>query len=131
MNDRFEDELRGALRPVDPGADFAARVLAQTSRRAPETQSDGGKVVRLRRRVLRWLPLALAATLVAAVLVRHEYQLRRELEQGRIAREQLMEALRVTSDKLDMAYRAAQGQPAIELQDEPEADDSKPKDTTI
>ena len=127
MNDRFEDDLRAALRPLDPGADFAERVLARLPERAPVAQ-DTTKVVsmRSRRAALRWLPLALAATLVVAVLVRHEWQLRQEVERGRIAREQLMDALRVTSEKLDVAYRAAQSQPAIELKDEttPESDNT-------
>jgi hypothetical protein len=120
MNDRFETELHKALRPVDPGANFAERVLARLPQKQPVQLSRA-------RRVWRWVPAAIAASIVAAVLIRHEWQLRRELEQGRIAREQLMEALRVTSEKLDVAYRAAQGQPAIEIKDE-----SKPKaDTTI
>jgi hypothetical protein len=41
---------------------------------------------------------------VVAVLLTHEWQMRR-LEQGREARRQLIEALRVTDEKLGLAYR--------------------------
>jgi hypothetical protein len=121
MNDRFEEELRKALRPVDPGTNFAERVLAKLPQKATVPLSGT-------RRAWRWIPAAIAASLVAAVLIRHEWQLRRELEQGRIAREQLMEALRVTSEKLDVAYRAAQGRPAIEIKEDAEP---KSDETTI
>ncbi|HTE40812.1 MAG TPA: hypothetical protein VK629_08275 [Steroidobacteraceae bacterium] len=101
MTDSLEKSLHKTLEPVDPGEQFVSRVLARLS--------DQPAVLEARvppRRVWRWIPFALAASLVAAVLVRHELQLREEVERGRVAREQLLEALRVTSEKLDVAYRA-------------------------
>jgi hypothetical protein len=50
------------------------------------------------------VPAALAASLMAAVFVGHEWHERREQE-GLQARKQLIEALRVTAEKLDLAYR--------------------------
>ena len=132
MSDRFERELRQALRPVEPSANFAERVLARLPQDAAPSASAVTPIdarAGIRKRMLRWIPVALAASLVAAVLIRHEMQLREEIEQGRIAREQLMEALRVTSEKLDVAYRAVNNQPARNLKSEPK---SEPKsDETI
>jgi sensor domain CHASE-containing protein len=54
-------------------------------------------------RPARWLPVALAASLILTVVVIHEH---RKREQGLQARQQLIEALRVTGEKLDLAYRA-------------------------
>jgi hypothetical protein len=52
-----------------------------------------------------WLAFGLAASVVLAAILAHEWQARR-LEQGREARRQLIEALRVTDEKLNLAYRA-------------------------
>jgi hypothetical protein len=102
MSDQLETQLRKVLEPVDPGDLFVSRVVA----RLPDQPVVPAPVNTVRRRVWRWVPVALAASLVGGVLVRHEMQLRQELEEGRVAREQLLEALRVTSEKLDVAYRA-------------------------
>lgn len=96
MSNDFEDQLRGALRPVDPDAGFAQRVM---SRIENEPRSP-----RLPARRFRWLAAALAASMVLGVTVIHERQARREQE-GLGARKQLIEALRVTGEKLDLAYR--------------------------
>jgi hypothetical protein len=97
MSNNLDDELRGALRPVDPGEDFAQHVqlrIAQDSR-----QSRRPAKARY-----QWLPVALAASVVLGFLISHDWQMRRE-QQGLEARRQLIEALRVTSAKLDLAYR--------------------------
>lgn len=95
----LERRLRVALRPVNPGAGFAAAVLAriaaEPARPAPRSRSPA---------VVSWLAFGLAASVVLAVLLAHEWQVRR-IEQGREARRQLIEALRVTDDKLNLAYR--------------------------
>ena len=104
MSNDLEDRLRQALRPVDPGEDFTARVLARVASeeaREPRTGIPGPRSVP--RRFL-WAPVALAASLAAAVVIRHAWQERREME-GLQARKQLIQALRVTSQKLDLAYR--------------------------
>ena len=63
----------------------------------------------MRRRL--WLPLTLAASLAAALIIRREWHEQRDL-QGPQARRQLIEALRVTSRKLDLAYRIVNTPPA-------------------
>jgi hypothetical protein len=95
----LEEELRRALRPLDPSAGFAERVTARLeSRRRPR-----GLAARY-----RWLPAALAACLVLSLFAAFGWQAHRQRE-GLAARAQLMQALRVTSQKLDLAYRGVQG----------------------
>jgi hypothetical protein len=109
MDDNLEQQLRAALRPVNPPEDFPAGVLARIARE--------GSVRRLRPRLLPrspaatgWLGFGLAASVVVAVLIGHQWQARRT-EQGLEARRQLLEALRVTDEKLDVAYRAVNTTP--------------------
>ncbi|MEP7244837.1 MAG: hypothetical protein ABI885_14315 [Gammaproteobacteria bacterium] len=108
MSEPLEEKLRNALRPVDPGEDFTARMLARV---AAEAGSDRMRpampVVRKPASRFIWLPAALAASLVVAVAATYEWHAREaKREQAGIeARNQVMEALRVTSNKLDLAYR--------------------------
>jgi len=95
----LERGLRSALRAVDPGEGFAPRVLARIAVEPAQVErpARAGAMV-------SWLAFGLAASVVLAVLLAHEWQVRR-LEQGREARRQLIEALRVTDEKLDLTYR--------------------------
>jgi hypothetical protein len=92
----LEGELRRALQRQDPGERFTARVLSAL----PERHS---KPVRRWSRT-RWLPMALAASLTVLVIGQQLLE-RRERQRGDLAREQVLEALRLTSAKLDVAYR--------------------------
>jgi anti-sigma factor RsiW len=103
MRDDLEEQLRHALRPIEPGEAFTERMLARLDRDTSHSRSRF-RWPRSARRRAAWIPVALAASVVAAVLFRHELLQRRE-ERGIEAREQLIEALRVTSQKLDLAYR--------------------------
>jgi hypothetical protein len=96
MSKDFEQQLREALRPVDPDEGFEQRVMARIAQER----------TRRRTKVTRWVSVALAASVVfAAILGAHEWQVRREQE-GLEARKQLIEALRLTGEKLDIAYQA-------------------------
>jgi hypothetical protein len=96
MNDKFENELREALRPVDPDEDFASRVMSRIRFERPRRRN--------------WqMPAALAASLILGVVLVHAWQVQRE-RQGLQARQQLMEALRVTGEKLDLVYRGVNGE---------------------
>lgn len=115
MTDEFENQLRRALRPVDAPEGFTERLM---SRLPPATVAKAPVIVALpppvRRKPRNFaLPGALAASLVAAVMLgqhmAHEIEIgrqQRELAEGRAASRELMEALRVTSQKLDLAYQA-------------------------
>lgn len=104
-DEELERQLRAALRPVNPGTDFSARVMARVA------AEEAARRVRPRRppAVAAWLSFGLAASVVVALLLGHQWQARRT-EQGLEARRQLLEALRVTDAKLDLAYRAVNTQ---------------------
>jgi len=129
MNEDFENQLRRALRPVEPPEGFAERVLRQLPpRRAPATVTPiaVARAARPATGPSLWrrisTPTALAASLIVAVLAgRHVADERAVAEQraGLEASRELMQALRVTSQKLDLAYEAVQ-RPAPQSADEEE-----------
>ena len=124
MTDNFEDELRRALRPVKAPAGFADRVL----RALPERRESG--VIPLASRAVAarppnyWqrlrAPAALAASLTLAVVLGQQvaiHQQQREEADGLAASQELLQALRVTSQKLDLAYQAVKSPPAAGVEE--------------
>ena len=97
----IDDELHKALRPIDPDEGFAERVM----QRIDSTPAQP------RQRVawFRGLPVALAASAVLGSILIYAWQAQRE-RQGLEARRQLIEALQITGEKLDLAYRGVNGQ---------------------
>lgn len=113
MNDELEDKLRRALRPVQPDDDFTQRLMARIAAgesSAAETRARPGFL----QPRFRWLSAALAASLLLVVVMGYVWQEQREREAGLEARRQLIEALRVTSDKLDLAYQVVKTQSRAE-----------------
>lgn len=112
MND-IEEQLRRALRPVDAPEGFTDRLMrALPAREPPAVIAAVPPASRPAPRRF-WMPAAMAASLLAAVLlgqynaqVRDEARVARETEAGLKASRELMQALRVTSQKLDIAYQA-------------------------
>ena len=100
MSGDFEQQLRDALRRVDPEHGFTQRVMARIA--ADQT----------RRRPLlrRWLPVALAASTIFGAILVQAWHVRHD-RQGAAARQQLIDALRVTGEKLDLAYRVVNAEP--------------------
>lgn len=116
MNESFENELRRALRPVDAPDGFTERLMAALpahAASAPVLVPAPEVPVRTPRRF--WIPGALAASLLVAVLAGQQLaQVREERQaqaEGLAASRELMQALRVTSEKLDLAYQAVQAAP--------------------
>ena len=112
MTDDIDKHLRSALRTVDPPEGFADRVLARL-----DADSETSRVVPLRPRLMLrryWYSgAALAASVVFAVMAIDRLEGERREREGLEARRQLLEALRVTSEKLDIAYQAVNApQPA-------------------
>lgn len=91
MSDDLDRQLREALRPVDPGEQFARNVLLRTTSHQ-------------RRAAVRWQWAAALATVAVGTLGLYEWQMKRA--EGLEARRQLIEALHVTGEKLDLASRA-------------------------
>lgn len=117
MNENFpgnlEDELRRRLRAVDPPEGFLERLRAALPpEQRPTVVAFNPRAARPARQF--GLPAALAASLLGAVFfgmhVANERTLRQEQE-GIAASQQLMQALRVTSQKLDLAYEAVNHPP--------------------
>lgn len=122
MNDQFEDELRRLLRPVDAPEGFAERVMrALPADAKPVLVSAAPAPARTRFHRFA-MPAALAASLLVAVLLGQHTAVERERlaeQQGREASLELMQALRVTSKKLDIAYQAVQSPPPASAEENP------------
>jgi len=111
MSRDLESRLRAALRPVAPGEDFTHQLMARVRFAAPPLQPN-------RRRIpwggikptAWWISASLAASLLLAVGVQRYAQESRERENGLEARREVVEALRVTSQKLNLAYEAVKSQ---------------------
>ena len=101
MSNELNDRLRAALRPIDPGERFTQGVLARITGEPVPTLP----VRPLRNLGLPWLAAtAFAACAALGLLFTHQHEAQ-HTEAGLEARRQVMEALRVTSEKLDLAYR--------------------------
>jgi negative regulator of sigma E activity len=120
MND-VEDKLRRAMRPIDPPEGFAERVMRALPAREPPAPVVVLATVPRAPRTSAWrrfsTPVTLAASLVVGVLVGKQMALEHQRE-GIAASRELMQALRVTSQKLDAAYQAVQGPPPAPDADE-------------
>ena len=107
MSKDFEQQLREALRPVEPEEGFEQRVMARVAREGSRRNT----------KIVRWVSVALAASVVfAAIIGTQQWQQRREQE-GLEARRQLLEALQLTGEKLDLAYQA------VNREEQPPTDD--------
>lgn len=116
MTENFEDELRRALRPVQAPAGFADRVM----RALPERRESVVTPIAVKaaaRPPNYWqrlrAPAALAASLMLAVVLGQQMALHQQQEEtaGLAASQELLQALRVTSQKLDLAYQAVKNPP--------------------
>jgi hypothetical protein len=107
MSNELNERLRAALRPIDPGEGFTQKVLAQVaSQPAPMSARAQTRLAWFAHAPEgRWLSAAAMVTFLAVgIVIAHGWQVRRA-QGGLEARRQVIEALRVTSDNLDVAYR--------------------------
>jgi hypothetical protein len=95
MTEQLEDALRRSLRADDPGELFTRRVMQRLPRENHAAT----------RRWLAW-SAGLAASLLLVFGIRPHVLEQREQAAGLRAKQELLEALRVTSGKLDLAYQA-------------------------
>ena len=115
MSKDIESELRAALRSVAPSEEFSQKLVANvTAPHAAPGQHPARRKVR--GPATGWQPLAwwfsasLAASLLLALGVHQHLQQQRLQQSGLEARREVLEALRVTSEKLNLAYEAVQSQ---------------------
>jgi hypothetical protein len=98
MNQDLEAKMRAALRPVAPSGEFNRKLLAKLAASEPRKRSNW------------WIPASLAASVLMAFGVQHHLQEEREQKDGLEARREVLEALRMTSQKLNLAYEAVKNQ---------------------
>ena len=110
MSKDIESQMRAALRPVAPSDEFSQKLVAGVmSQRAPASVPRRVAAARLRP-LAWWLTASLAASLVLAVGVHQHLQQQRLQQSGLEARREVLEALRMTSQKLNLAYEAVKSQ---------------------
>jgi hypothetical protein len=97
--DRFEEELREALRREDPPEGFARRVLARVERRERRNSWLRWPAV-FHAPALRWATALAAFALAVGV---YDYRRKAEQAEGERARQEVMQALRITGSKLRLA----------------------------
>jgi len=122
----LEHELKNALHREEPPPDFTGRVMARIQS-APSRQRHWGEALRdlFRLPALRWAAAsALCLLVVIGTLAYRQHQQtlqERALQQGEMARAQVLLALRITSSKLNVALRE------VRRADEPARDRSNSK----
>jgi hypothetical protein len=132
-DEKLESQLRDALRAVAPSEAFTeallARLASERSRelgREPRSEqaparagspndaraaSGAGRVTgRTGRYSGWWLSASLAASVLVAVGAAQHLKAEHERERGLEAKREVIEALRVTNQKLDLAYQAVRTQ---------------------
>ena len=117
MNDDLESGLRSSLRPVAPRDEFSQKLVAQVVARARPDRSPRAMPWRASKRSTWWLSASLAASLLLVVGVQIQMQQERARQNGLEARRQVVEALRMTSQKLNLAYESDQSE-SFSLADE-------------
>ena len=109
MSDDIEFRMRAALRAVAPREEFSQKLVANvTSQQAPARKSAHA-APRLRP-LAWWFSASLAASVILAVGVHQHLEQQRMQQSGLEARREVLEALRVTSQKLNLAYEAVKSQ---------------------
>jgi hypothetical protein len=103
MNDDLESRLRRTLRPVAPPEGLHERIVARLA--AAPKQKDSA-----RSPAAWWVGVGLAASMLIAAAVGVQLKASKERAEGLEARRQVIEALRVTQVKLDLAYQTVRDQ---------------------
>ena len=96
----FEDLLRRALERKDPSADFTARVMARAAHSRRPLAWVNWRA---------WTAAGVAAALCLGTLGLEMEHRRRERLEGEAARQQLIQAMHITSVKLQQIRKRVQG----------------------
>jgi hypothetical protein len=117
MSKDIESQMRAALRPVAPSEEFSQKLLAGVALERPVPPTPRRVGAGRWQPLAWWLTASLAASLVLAVGVHQHLQQQRVQQRGLEARREVVEALRMTSQKLNLAYEAVKSQ-STSLNDE-------------
>ena len=109
MSDDIESQMRAALRTVAPREEFSQRLVANVASQGPAARKPRRLAARSHP-LAWWFSASLAASVVLAVGVHQHLQQQRLQQSGLEARREVVEALRVTSQKLNLAYEAVKSQ---------------------
>jgi hypothetical protein len=110
MSDDIESRMRAALRPVPPSEDFSQKLLARLMAEQPVPAKSRRLTWASPRPAAWWFAASLAASVLLAVGVQQHLQQQRLRQSGLEARREVVEALRMTSQKLNLAYEAVKSQ---------------------
>ena len=110
MSQEIESRMRAALRPVAPREDFSQKLLARVIADQPTPLKPRRPLSESARPLMWWLTASLAACLILAVGVQRHLEQQRLQQSGLEARREVVEALRLTSQKLNLAYEAVKNQ---------------------
>jgi hypothetical protein len=109
MSKDIESEMRAALRPVAPSEEFSQMLVANVASQRPAALKPR-RVPSGRHPLVWWFSASLAASVVLAVGVHQHLEQQRLQQSGLEARREVLQALRVTSQKLNLAYEAVKNQ---------------------
>ena len=109
MSNGIESRLKAALRPVAPSTQFSEKLVAKvcadrTAQIPPRRLAAAG------RPLAWWLSASVAASVILGIGVHQHLQQQRLQQSGLEARREVLEALRMTSQKLNLAYEAVKSQ---------------------
>jgi hypothetical protein len=110
MSQEIESRMRAALRPVAPREDFSQKLLARVIADQPTPPKPRRLLSASVRPLMWWLTTSLAVCLILAVGVQRHLEQQRLQQSGLEARREVVEALRLTSQKLNLAYEAVKNQ---------------------
>jgi hypothetical protein len=110
MSKDIESQMRAALRPVAPSDEFSHRLLTQVALQRPPQPKPRRSGAGALHPLAWWLTASLAASVILAVGVHQHLQEQRLQQSGLEARREVLEALRMTSQKLNLAYEAVKSQ---------------------
>jgi hypothetical protein len=98
----MEERLRQSLQRKDPDPGFTERVLSRV-RSQPEEPGNG--TLRLFARPSRWLAAAAIVVFVLSAGAVHRQRERKLRAEGERAKAQLLQALQITSEKLNVVLK--------------------------
>ena len=119
MSQDIESGMRAALRPGAPSDEFSQKLLAQVVADPPARSKSLRLISQSARPLAWWLTASLAASLILAVGIQRHLEQQRLQQSGLEARREVLQALRVTSQKLNLAYEAVKSESTSLADEEP------------
>jgi hypothetical protein len=121
MSEDLESRLRAALISVAPSDEFTQNLIARVTAHQGLEANARGTHRRSPKATAWWLSASIAASLLIAAGVQLHLQERRETQRGLDARRQVIEALRMTGQKLNLAYEVIKRESSSPADDKPGA----------